>query len=114
VFAQSLPLILTLLAIGAGMFLNNKGLSDLRADMKDMKAELKSEISATRLELKEDIAGAENRIGARIDRLENRLDTRLNAIDSELIRFSELKGHLEGRIDEIARIAKLTSERVTA
>jgi hypothetical protein len=95
---------LTLLAIGAGILINNKGLSDqraeARADMKDLRAELKA-----------DIADSEIRIGARIDRLESRLNARLNAIESELLHFSELKGHLEGRIDEIARIA---TERAAA
>jgi septation ring formation regulator EzrA len=91
-FAQSLPLLLTLLAIGAGIFMNNKGLSDLKADMKadmkDLKSELKADISAARAEFKSDIA---------------RIDTRLNAMQTDLQHFYELKGHLEGRIDEIAK-----------
>jgi hypothetical protein len=87
-FAQSLPLILTLLAIGAGILFNNKGLSDLRADMKDMKADLKGDIAALRSEVKSDIA---------------RIDSRLNLMQTDLQHFYELKGHLEGRIDEIAK-----------
>jgi hypothetical protein len=80
-FAQSLPLLLTLLAIGAGIFMNNKGLSDLRvdikADMKDLESELKADIA--------------------------RIDSRLNTMQTDLQHFYELKGHLEGRIDEIAK-----------
>ena len=102
-FAQSLPLLLTLLAIGAGIFLNNKGLSDLKtdlkadmselkhdleADMSDLKADLKADVSELRHELKADIA---------------RIDTRLNSMQTDLQHFYELKGHLEGRIDEIAK-----------
>ncbi len=91
-FAQSLPLILTLLAIGAGIFLNNKGLSDLRsdikADMKDLKAELKADIA---------------RVDSRLSAVDARIDGRLNDIQSEMVHFYELKGHLEGRIDEIAK-----------
>jgi hypothetical protein len=91
-FAQSLPLILTLVAIGAGIFFNNKGLFDLRADikadMKDLRADLKGDIAALRAEVKSDIA---------------RIDTRLNSMQTDLQHFYELKGHLEGRIDEIAK-----------
>ncbi len=91
-FAQSLPLILTLLAIGAGIIFNNKGLSDLKADikadMKDLKSDLKGDIASLRAEVKEDIA---------------RIDTRLNLMQTDLQHFYELKGHLEGRIDEIAK-----------
>lgn len=47
-FAQSLPLILTLLAIGAGILFNNRGLSDLKFDMKEMKSDLKGDIAALR------------------------------------------------------------------
>ncbi len=99
-FAQSLPLILTLLAIGAGIFFNNKGLSDLKADlksdMKEMKSDLKGDIAALRTEVKSDIA---------------RIDARLNSMQTDLQHFYELKGHLEGRIDEIA---KLVAERTPA
>ncbi len=79
--AQSLPLLLTLLAIGAGIFLNNKGLTDLKAD-------LKADVSELKHDLKADIA---------------RIDTRLNSMQTDLQHFYELKGHLEGRIDEIAK-----------
>jgi chromosome segregation ATPase len=105
-FAQSLPLILTLLAIGAGILINNKGLSDLKADMKDMKTELKADIAAARAEAKADIVKVEARLDkleVRLDKLEARLDARLNSIDTSLLQFSELKGHLEGRVDEIAK-----------
>jgi ABC-type phosphate transport system auxiliary subunit len=105
--AQSLPLILTLLPLGAGIFFNNRGLSDLRTDLKADMKDLKSELKA-------DIAASESRLEARIDRLEVRLDARLNVIDSELLHFAELKGHLEGRIDEIAKFAKLNAERIAA
>lgn len=87
-FAQSLPLILTLLAIGAGILFNNRGLSDLKFDMKEMKSDLKGDIAALRIELKSDIA---------------RIDGRLDSIHSDLQHFYELKGHLEGRVDEIAK-----------
>jgi septation ring formation regulator EzrA len=114
-FAQNLSLLVILLTIIAGIFYNNKGLTelkaDLKADMKDLKAELKGDIAGLRSELKGDIAGLESRMEKRLDRLESRLDTRLNAIQSEQLHFSELKGHLEGRIDEIA---KLVAERVAA
>jgi len=117
-FAQSLSLLVIFLTIIAGIFFNNKGLTDLKADMKDLKAELKGDIAGLRSELKGDIAGLksdmsglEGRLEKRLDRLESRLDTRLNAIQSEQLHFSELKGHLEGRIDEIA---KLVAERVAA
>jgi hypothetical protein len=80
-FAQSLPLILTLLAIGAGIFFNNRGLADLKAD-------LKADIASLKADTKADIA---------------RLDSRLNMMQTDLHHFYELKGHLEGRIDEIAK-----------
>lgn len=130
-FAQSLPLILTLLAIGAGIFFNNKGLadlrSDLRSDMKDLRSELKADIAASRVEFKADLAKLESRMDARFDAVDarfdavdvrfnaidvrftgidvrfNTVDLRLNSIDSSLFQFSELKGHLEGRVDEIAK-----------
>jgi septal ring factor EnvC (AmiA/AmiB activator) len=101
-FAQSLPLILTLLAIGAGIFFNNKGLADLKAD-------IKADIASLKADTKSDIARLDARFNSvdtrfnSIDTRFNSIDTRLNAIQSELLRFSELKGHLEGRIDEIAR-----------
>jgi hypothetical protein len=112
--AQSLPLILTLLPLGAGIFFNNRGLSDLRTDLKADMKDLKSEMKDLKSELKADIAASESRLEARIDRLEVRLDARLNVIDSELLHFAELKGHLEGRIDEIAKFAKLNAERIAA
>jgi len=98
-FAQSLPLLLTLLAIGAGIFFNNKGLSDLKADMKDMKSDLKGDITATRVELKDDLASLRAELKSDIARI----DTRLNSMQTDLQHFYELKGHLEGRIDEIAK-----------
>jgi hypothetical protein len=102
-FAQSLPLLLTLLAIGAGIFMNNKGLSDLRADlkadMKDLKSELKADIAAARADSKADIAAARAEFKTDI----SRVDSRLNAMQTDLQHFYELKGHLEGRIDEIAK-----------
>jgi hypothetical protein len=125
-FSQNLSLLVILLTIIAGIFYSNKGSTelkaDLKADMKDLKvelkgditglrSELKGDIAGLRSELKGDIAGLESRMEKRLDRLESRLDTRLNAIQSEQLHFSELKGHLEGRIDEIA---KLVAERVAA
>lgn len=110
-FAQSLSLLVIFLTIIAGIFFNNKGLTDLKADikadMKDLKAELKGEMTVLRTELKSDLAGLETRIEKRLDRI----DTRLNAIQSEQLHFSELKGHLEGRVNEIA---KLVAERLAA
>ena len=98
-FAQSLPLILTLLAIGAGIFFNNKGLSDLRADFKADIKDVKSDIAELKSDLKADIAALKADTKSDIARI----DSRLNSMQTDLQHFYELKGHLEGRIDEIAK-----------
>jgi len=65
-FAQSVPFVLIFLTILAGILLNNKGLSDLKAEMK---GDLRAEIS--------------------------RIDARLNGIQSDLSQFYATMGRLE-------------------
>ena len=81
--AQSVPFVLIFLTILAGILLNNKGLSDLKAEMKsdhaEMKAEFRSEIA--------------------------RIDARLNAMQSDLNQFYVVMGKLEGRLDAIEKRA---------
>ena len=73
-FAQSVPFVLIFLTILAGILLNNKGLSDLKAEMK---GDLRAEIS--------------------------RIDARLNGIQSDLNQFYASSGRLEGRIEAIEK-----------
>jgi ABC-type phosphate transport system auxiliary subunit len=56
--------------------------------MKDLKSEFKADMTDLKSELKADIS---------------RIDTRLNSMQNDLQHSYELKGHLEGRIDEIAK-----------
>ena len=82
-YAQSVPFVLIFLTILAGILLNNKGLSDLKAELKadnaDLKAELKADIS--------------------------RIDARLNSMQSDLNQFYVVMGKLEGRLDAIEKRA---------
>jgi Tfp pilus assembly protein PilO len=82
-YAQSVPFVLIFLTILAGILLNNKGLSDLKAEMKADNAELKSEFRS-------EIA---------------RIDARLNAMQSDLNQFYVVMGKLEGRLDAIEKRA---------
>jgi hypothetical protein len=81
--AQSVPFVLIFLTILAGILLNNKGLSDLKAELKadiaELKAEFRSEIS--------------------------RIDARLNAMQSDLKQFYVVMGKLEVRLDAIEKRA---------
>jgi hypothetical protein len=82
-YAQSVPFVLIFLTILAGILLNNKGLSDLKAELKADNAELKAELKA-------DIA---------------RIDARLNSMQSDLNQFYVVMGKLEGRLDAIEKRA---------
>lgn len=73
-YLQSVPFVLIFLTILAGILLNNKGLSDLKAEMK---GDLRAEIS--------------------------RIDARLNGIQSDLNQFYAGSGRLEGRIEAIEK-----------
>jgi hypothetical protein len=72
--AQSVPFVLIFLTILAGILLNNKGLSDLKAEQKQ---DLRAEIS--------------------------RIDARLNGIQSDLNQFFVTMGRLEGRIEAVEK-----------
>jgi len=82
---QSIPFVLIFLTILAGILLNNKGLADL-------KAEMKSDIVALRSELKQDLRGEISLI-----------DARLNGIQSDLNQFYVTMGRLEGRIESVEK-----------
>jgi ABC-type phosphate transport system auxiliary subunit len=82
-YAQSVPFVLIFLTILAGILLNNKGLSDLKAELKADNAELKAELKA-------DIS---------------RIDARLNSMQSDLNQFYVVMGKLEGRLDAIEKRA---------
>jgi hypothetical protein len=71
---QSIPFVLIFLTILAGILLNNKGLADLKAEMKQ---DLRAEIS--------------------------RIDARLNGIQSDLNQFYVAMGRLEGRIEAVEK-----------
>jgi hypothetical protein len=73
-YTQSIPFVLIFLTILAGILLNNKGLADLKAEMK---ADLRSKIG--------------------------RIDARLNGIQSDLNQFYATTGRLEGRIEAIEK-----------
>jgi ABC-type phosphate transport system auxiliary subunit len=93
-YAQSVPFVLIFLTILAGILLNNKGLSDLKAELKadnaDLKAELKADNAELKAELKADIS---------------RIDARLNSMQSDLNQFYVVMGKLEGRLDAIEKRA---------
>lgn len=73
-YLQSVPFVLIFLTILAGILLNNKGLSDLKAEMRgDFRAEI------------------------------SRIDARLNGIQSDLNQFYAGSGRLEGRIEAIEK-----------
>jgi capsule polysaccharide export protein KpsE/RkpR len=73
-YLQSVPFVLIFLTILAGILLNNKGLSDLKSEMK---GDLRAEIS--------------------------RIDARLNGIQSDLNQFYGSIGRLEGRIEALEK-----------
>jgi septal ring factor EnvC (AmiA/AmiB activator) len=75
-YAQSVPFVLIFLTILAGIFLNNKGLADLKRESKE---DLRTEIS--------------------------RIDARLTAIQSDLNQFYATMGRLEGRIEALEKRA---------
>jgi hypothetical protein len=68
-----LPMLLVLI----GILLNERNISNLRSDMKDMRKELTGELKEVR---------------SRIDR-----------IDSDLAHFFKVTGILEGRLDELSK-----------
>jgi len=82
-YAQSVPFVLIFLTILAGIFLNNKGLADLKREYKE---DLRTEIS-------------------RIDSRLNVMDSRLTAIQSYLNQFYATMGRLEGRIEALEKRA---------
>jgi hypothetical protein len=77
VIIQSIPFALIFLTILAGIFFNNRGLHDLKADMNRIESNLKADIS--------------------------RIDTRLNGIQSDLTHFYGILGKLEGRVDALEK-----------
>jgi ABC-type phosphate transport system auxiliary subunit len=86
-YSQSVPFVLIFLTILAGILLNNKGLSDLRAELKAESADLRAEFKA---ELRAEIS---------------RIDARLNSLQSDLNQFYVVMGKLEGRLDAIEKRA---------
>ncbi len=102
-YAQSVPFVLIFLTILAGILLNNKGLSDLRTELKAdnaaLRAEFKAENAALRAEFRADNAAL--RADVRIDI--NRIDTRLDGIQADLNQFYATMGRLEGRIEAIEK-----------
>ena len=92
--AQSVPFVLIFLTILAGILLNNKGLSDLKAELKADNAELKAELKADNAELKAELKADISRI-----------DARLNSMQSDLNQFYVVMGKLEGRLDAIEKRA---------
>jgi ABC-type phosphate transport system auxiliary subunit len=93
-YAQSVPFVLIFLTILAGILLNNKGLSDLKAELKADNAELKAELKADNAELKAELKADISRI-----------DARLNSMQSDLNQFYVVMGKLEGRLDAIEKRA---------
>jgi polyhydroxyalkanoate synthesis regulator phasin len=78
-YAQTVPFVLIFLTILAGIFLNNKGLSDLKSDFR----------------------AETTRIDARL----NAMDARLSAMQSDLNQFYATMGRLEGRIEALEKRA---------
>jgi hypothetical protein len=87
-FLQAIPLAIMLVAILAGIFLNNKTGHDLKADIKELKIDFQREIS---------------RLDTKIDSVSLSLHARLNVIDSDLREFYHLNGKHEGRLDSIEK-----------
>lgn len=98
-YAQSIPVVLIFLTVVVGIFFNNKGLADLKVDLKGDIADLKKDNASLKAELKNDIAVLKIDLKADI----NRLDTWLNGIQSDLSQFFAVTGKLEGRIDAIEK-----------
>lgn len=72
------------LLILAGLFFNNKGLGDLRAELNERF----------------------NRVDQRFDQMDqrfDRMDERLDRTDADLRQFYHLSGKLEGRVDSIEK-----------
>jgi predicted nuclease with TOPRIM domain len=86
-YAQSVPFVLIFLTILAGILLNNKGLADLKAEMKAENVALKTEMKS---DLRAEIS---------------RIDARLNGIQSDLNQFYATMGRLEGRVEALEKRA---------
>jgi peptidoglycan hydrolase CwlO-like protein len=80
-YQQTIPLIIMLTAIFAGILLNNKNANEMKADFQ-------REIS---------------RLDSKIDKVSASLHERLNVIDSDLRQFYHLNGKLEGRVDAMEK-----------
>jgi hypothetical protein len=86
--AQTIPLLIMLAAILAGILFNNKTAQDIKADLKDTRADFHREIA---------------RLDAKIDGVSLSLHARLDVIDADLRQFYHLSGKHEGRIDAIEK-----------
>jgi hypothetical protein len=79
--AQTISLSIMLVAILAGIFLNNYALRELKAD-------LKKDIQDLKTDLKEDIAD---------------LNKKVVVMEADLRQFYHLSGKLEGRLDTLEK-----------
>jgi predicted Holliday junction resolvase-like endonuclease len=104
-YAQSVPFVLIFLTILAGILLNNKGLSDLKAELKADNAELKAELKADNAELKAELKADNAELKAELKADISRIDARLNSMQSDLNQFYVVMGKLEGRLDAIEKRA---------
>jgi septal ring factor EnvC (AmiA/AmiB activator) len=86
--AQTISLSIMLVAILAGIFLNNRGLRELKADLKADIAELDKKIDRVEASLKEDIA---------------RTETKVDRIEADLREFYRATGKAEGRLDTLEK-----------
>jgi F0F1-type ATP synthase membrane subunit b/b' len=88
VFTVGIPL----LAILAGILFSRNDAKDLRAEMKDFRAEIRAEIKDLRTE-----------VHAEIQDLRSEMKTRFDLVDAELRYFHGTVGKLEARIDAIEK-----------
>jgi hypothetical protein len=84
-----------LVAILAGIWLNRRDYSDLKADINLKLHELRAEMNLRLHELKAEMNLKFDKLDRRMDKVDDRLD----GIDGELKRFVKL----EGRVEELSR-----------
>ncbi len=102
-YQQTIPLIIMLAAILAGILLNNKNSQELKADFQREIKRLDDKIDSTSASLNAKIDSTSASLNTKIDSIALSLHERLNVIDADLRQFYHLNGKLEGRIDSLEK-----------
>jgi len=94
---DAITLGIPVLAIFFGILLNQRGLAELKADVKSDISTLKSDMTELKSDLKSDMTELKSNLKSDINRLESKIDR----VQADLIQFNRELGRHDARLDNL-------------